>query len=129
MEPYAAFDRSDFPLVVIRFTGEKSTDENFKAYLDEMSELYRATENVAIVFDAREANLPDLGHQRMQANWLRENKGVLEERCKGTAYVITKVAVRTVLRMIFTLYRQPVPYKVFGNMKEARAWAKNRLQD
>jgi len=127
MEKYAEFDRSDFPLVVVRFTGVKATDDGFQAYLDEMATLYDGEKELAIIFDARSAALPDLNHQRMQAKWLREHTGILKKYCKGTAYVITKIAVRTVLRMIFALYPQPVPYKVFGSMEEATEWSREQL--
>ncbi|MFT7001948.1 MAG: hypothetical protein ACJAVW_002984, partial [Spirosomataceae bacterium] len=35
MNLYATFDRSEFPVISIHFTGEKETKENFQLYLDE----------------------------------------------------------------------------------------------
>lgn len=127
MEKYAEIDRSGFPIVVIRFTGLMANNDNFRAYLEQMSSLYDEEKDLAIIFDARRATLPDLGHQRMQAQWLHEHREVLKSHCKGTAYVITKAAVRTVLRMIFALYTQPEPYKIVASMEEAEEWVQRQM--
>lgn len=129
MEPYAEFDRSSFPTVVVKFTGVKSTDENFKSYLEEMKGLYDEEKTLALVFDSRSASIPQIRHQRMQAHWLKENKSLLETYCRGTAYVISSIPIRTVLRMIFAITPQPVPYRIVGDMDSAKNWVEERLQD
>ncbi len=125
MEPYAIIDESSFPLVIIRFTGNKSTDQNFKIYLEDTKACYRFEKPLAIIFDASNATIPSFSHQKMQADWLKENEQLMTDFCKGTAYVIPNVAIRAILKMIFSLQKQPVPYKIFEKTTEAENWVKS----
>ncbi|SNS25419.1 hypothetical protein SAMN06295967_10633 [Belliella buryatensis] len=122
MEAYALVDNSEFPLVMISFTGNKSTDENFQAYLASTKAVYRHERKLAIIFDATFAGVPSIKHQKMQANWLKENEPLMQQYCIATAYVIPNMAVRTVLKFIFALQKQPVPYQIFEKQQDARHW-------
>ncbi|TVP49971.1 MAG: STAS/SEC14 domain-containing protein [Mongoliibacter sp.] len=124
MERYATIDESDFPIIRVRFTGKNSTDQNFQAYLDETKHCYRYEKKLAVIFDASLAVLPSFAHQKMQAKWLRENKKLMQSYCAGTAYIIPSLAIRAVLKIIFSLQKQPVPYQIFENEHEAEAWVK-----
>lgn len=125
---YATVNQTAFPLITVTFTGEKSTNANFKAYLKELDDCYFAQQKLAIVFDASKAVVPKLSHQILQANWLKENTTLMKELCLGTAYVIPNKTIQWVLKMIFLLQKQPVPYKVFSSYKEAQAWAWGQIQ-
>lgn len=125
MDSYAIIDESDFPLVNIRFTGNKSTDQNFQKYLDDTKACYRFGDKIAIIFDASQASIPGFAHQKMQANWLKENESLMKNFCVGTAYVIPNTAIRAILRMIFSIQKQPVPFKVFEKAIEAEEWVKS----
>ena len=122
MNRYAIVDESTFPIVRITFTGSKSTDQNFQTYLDQTKASYRHEKKLAIIFDASNASIPALSHQKMQANWLKENKHLIQDYCLGTAYVIPNTAIRGILKMIFSFQKQPVPYKIFETYAEAAAW-------
>jgi hypothetical protein len=124
MDSYAIIDESSFPLVRIGFTGLKSTDQNFQAYLDQTQACYRHKKPLAIIFDASNASIPALSHQKMQAKWLKENEDLMKGFCLGTAYIIPNAAIRAILKMIFSFQKQPVPYKIFESQAEAEAWVK-----
>jgi len=124
MEPYAIIDESSFPIVRIGFTGNKSTDQNFQSYLDQTKACYRNEKPLAIIFDASNASIPKLSHQKMQADWLKENEGLMQNFCDGTAYIIPNLAIRGILKMIFSFQKQPVPYKIFEAEPEALSWVK-----
>ncbi len=128
MKKYAVIDSSDFPLVKVVFTGEQPDKQNFALYLQEVKDCYSPEEKLAIVFDAAKAVLPGLTYQKMQADWLKENTSLMQNYCQGTAYVIPATPVRKVLQMIFTLQRQPVPWKVVKTVDEAKAWAMQQLK-
>lgn len=128
MKKYASIDQSKKPIIQITFTGEQSTDENFQAYLDETKACYADKQKLAMIFDASNASLPSLRHQKMQANWLKENSNLMEDFCTGTAYVIPKLAVRAILKMIFSLQKQPVPYIICEKQNEAEDWVLQQLQ-
>ena len=127
MEQYAIIDESSFPIVKIRFTGSKSTDPNFQSYLDETQACYRSKRTLALIFDASNASIPSLSHQKMQAQWLKENEKLMKNFCAGTAYIIPNAAVRGILKMIFSFQKQPVPYKIFKTETEGLSWVKELL--
>jgi hypothetical protein len=77
---------------------------------------------LVIIFDASKASIPSLSHQKMQANWLKENEELMRNFCSGTAYIIPNAAIRAILKMIFSFQNQPVPYKIFERQAEAEAW-------
>jgi len=124
MDSYALIDESGFPVIRIRFTGSKSTDENFKAYLDQNRDCYRFGRKLAIIFDASQASVPALSHQKMQADWLKDNQELMQHYCAGTAYIIPNGAIRAILKMIFSLQKQPVPYQVVKTKSEAEEWVR-----
>jgi len=124
MDSYAIIDESSFPLVRITFTGSKSSDQNFQTYLDQTKACYRHKKKLAIIFDASKATIPALSHQKMQADWLKENKILMQDYCAGTAYFIPNAAIRAILNMIFSFQKQPVPFKIFKTEAEAIDWIK-----
>lgn len=122
MKPYAIVDDSAFPEVVITLTGEKADDENFTKYLEDVLALYNRKEPLMLIFDATNATTPNVKYQKQQADWLKDQKDLMQTYCKGTAYVIPNPIIRTVLKGIFVFQTQPVPYKVVKTLEEARAW-------
>ena len=127
MASYADFDQSNFPLVTITFGAVKANEENFQAYLDEMSRLYERKEPLIIIFDATNATFPGIKYQQRQAKWLADHRKTMETYCMGTAYVIPNDIIRTVLKAIFSLQQQPVPYEIFATPEGGLAWARSRL--
>ncbi|WMN12350.1 STAS/SEC14 domain-containing protein [Marivirga salinae] len=122
MKPYAIVDTDKMPIVIVTFTGAHSTDENFQQYLDDLEGCYDDRKTIAIIFDASNAVIPKLSLQRKQAYWISQHWKMIQTYCKGTAYVIPNMAIRTVLKMIFSFQNQPAPYKIFSNIEEAEIW-------
>ncbi|MEM0994286.1 MAG: STAS/SEC14 domain-containing protein [Bacteroidota bacterium] len=124
MEQYATIDSSGFPKVIISFKGNKADDANFTTYLEKTKALYDKKQKLSITFDATHATIPALKYQKQQADWLKDNRALMEDYCKGTAYVIPNPIIRNVLKAIFALQKQPVPYKTVSSLDEAAAWVK-----
>jgi len=124
---YTVFDDREFPLVIISFTGNKPTEANFSEYLDKTFHLYDRQENLVLIFDATHARVPGFKYQKMQADWLKQHEALMKKYCRGTAYVIANSLVRNVLKAIFALQKQPVPYTIVSDLREARSWAQNKL--
>ncbi len=124
---YAFIKTDKFPIVVVEFTGNQATDDNFIQYLDELKELYAKKETLAIIFDATNAVFPGLKYQKMQGDWLKENEQMMKDYCVGTAYVITNTIIRGVLKTIFKFQKQPVPYHISGSLDEATDWVSKQL--
>lgn len=127
MTPYAEFDRSDYPLINITFTGEKPTDENFQAYLEGSYQNYEHREPIALVFDATNAAIPGLRYQKQQADWMREHDELIRTYCLGIAYVVPNPLIRQVMRAIFKLQQNATAFKVFAEREAGVAWAQERL--
>ena len=123
---YAFIDQSQFPLVIVSFTGLKATKKNFQSYLKDLSELYARKEPIVIVFDATLTPFIKLRLQKRQTKWMAENYSMVKKFCIGTAYVIPNNIIRTVLKTIFALRRQSAPYKIFATMEAGIAWAKSK---
>lgn len=124
---YTVFDDREFPLVIISFTGNKPTEANFNDYLDKTFRLYDREEDLVLIFDATHAKVPGYKYQKMQADWLKQHESLMKTHCRGTAYVIKNSLVRNVLKAIFALQKQPVPYTIVSNLDEARSWAQDKL--
>lgn len=124
--PYATVDTSHHPLVTVRFTGAAGTDDSFSQYLDEVLQAYEAGGRMGILFDATDATMPSYAHIRMQADWLEKHEALMASQCAGTAYVLPNVLVRTALKMIFALQKQPVPYAIFAEEQPAKEWLYSR---
>ncbi|MEO0789234.1 MAG: STAS/SEC14 domain-containing protein [Bacteroidota bacterium] len=128
MSTYAEFDRSQLPLIVIRFTGAKATPENFAEYLAELDRNYAPRKPFALVFELSKAPVPSLKYQRQQADWMKENQEVISQYCVGVAYVIPGTIMRGVLKSIFSFQKQPAPYKVVATITEGEEWANAQLE-
>lgn len=127
MTPFAHIDQTEFPLVIITFSGERPSEENFQAYLDHITKIYHREEPFIVVVDASQAVLPALKYQRQQAQWMADHLELIESYCRGTAYIIPNDIMRTLLKAIFAIQQQSVPYEIFATLEGGMAWAKSRL--
>jgi hypothetical protein len=125
MNLYATFDRSEFPVISIYFTGEKETKENFQLYLEELGNNYARKEQFALIFELTNAPIPNVKYQLKQATWMKENESLIKTYCHGVAYVIPGALMRNVLKFIFSVQQNPVEFKVFSTYAESQAWTKS----
>jgi len=124
--PYFVMDRSTWPVVEVKFIDD-ATDDEFNRYLSALESLYEQDEPFGLLFDARDANYLPGKYRRRQAEWIADNETMIRDQLTGTAYVITSSILRGILRTIFSIQKQPVPYTVVGTMDEARDWLADRL--
>lgn len=122
MEPYVTVDRSQLPIIIVTFTGAKETPESFDAYLQELDRNYEAKEPIGLLFNADNASIPGKDFQKRQADWMKSNKNVIKEYCKGIAYIVSNPLLRPVLKLVFAIQKTPAPSKVFSNEKAGLKW-------
>ncbi len=122
MDLYAEFDRSNFPLIIINFTGKSETNGNFQIYLDELGENYKRKEKFSLVFELTKAPIPKVSFQLKQANWMKENEPNIVKYCQGCAYIIPGLVMRNILKFIFSIQKNPVQFKVFSTIEEGKTW-------
>ena len=124
MTTYADFDRSNFPLIVVRFTGEEETEENFEAYLNGLYANYETKQSFSLVFDATNAADPKVKYQIKQAQWMKKHEDLIKKYCLGVAYVMPNTFLRIILKVIFSVQQNPVSFKVFEQLEQGLTWAK-----
>ena len=128
METYAEFDRSEPHLISIYFTGAKETDENFDVYLKELAKNYEDKVPFSLIFELSKAPVPKLKYQLRQASWMKENQELIKTYCFGVAYVIPQKVLRSVLKFIFSIQKNPVDFKVFSDYDSAKEWALQKAE-
>jgi hypothetical protein len=128
MKPYAIIERRRFPLITVTFTGERETPENFEKYLHALEKNYQPKEPIALVFDASDAPIPGRPYQKLQADWMTKHQSTIKSFCLGVAYIAPNPLLRPVLRIIFSMQKNPTEFKVFANLKSGEEWAKRRLE-
>ena len=120
------FERSEFPLVTVRFRGAQTLTE-FEGYLAALAELYREGRPFGLVCDSRGAEAPPAVHRKLQADFIAQHGRLIRSLNLGTAFVIDSVLLRGALTAILWLQPLPCPHFVSGDVEEARRWARARL--
>lgn len=110
-QPYGIFDYSELPLVKIRYTGAKATDENFSAYLAEMGTIFKKTERYISLLDTTEATYLSVKHRIMQGKYVEENQERIKKQAIAAVFIAPSFLHRTILKAIFMI--KEYPSKVF----------------
>ncbi len=129
MTNFATFDRSGFPIIIVTFTGEKENPDNFQHYLDGLLQNYDRKEPFVLVFDATHAPTPNPTYQQKQAKWMKAHEDLIKTYCRGVAYVMPNLLLRNVLKLIFGIQKNPVPFKVFGDLESGINWAEEAMDN
>ena len=127
-DPAFAFDYRFTPIVIVRVSGV-ATDEEFTAYLDQLTEDIRTHDRLVHIYDARTSGRTPGTQRRMQAEWMAAHKDVLVQKSLGTAFVFSSAIQRFVLSSIFLISPIPGPYTIKGTVAEACAWGLEKLHD
>jgi hypothetical protein len=128
MKPYAIFDRSEFPIITINFTGTSENESNFELYLSELEKNYTFQKEFSLIFELTKAPIPKLNYQLKQANWMKANEDNIKTYCRGVAYIIPSSIMRNILKFIFSVQKNPVPFSVFSTLEEGKLWAAERME-
>jgi hypothetical protein len=124
---YARFDRTEFPLITVTFTGIPENKDNFQTYLQGLLQNYDRREEFVLIFDASHAATPSPKYQKLQANWMKDHDKLVKTYCRGVGYVVPSPFLRGILKVIFGLQKNPVPFVVFKDLQPAREWAREQL--
>jgi hypothetical protein len=124
--PTITIDRSEYPLVVVRFRGAPTTPE-FARYLEDLAALYREAKPFALIVDSSHAEAPPATHRKMQADWIKQHERVIRTYNMGTAFITPSVVLRGALTAILWLQPLPCPHHVCADEIEAKRWARSRL--
>ena len=111
-----------WPVVFAKFDGKQSI-EDMKAYIDEMSAVYRRQEPfVAVTWLKRYASGPD--QVSMFGRWMMETEQKARDYSLAACIVTQSHGFRFVLSALFLIRPLPVPYIVTGTFAEALFFAR-----
>lgn len=118
------------PVLVVRYAGRPDQDE-FARYLRRYDELLESIgPRYATVFVTEPGTpMPRTKIARMQAEWIREHRQLVEQRCAGIGFVLPSSLMRGALRAIMTMAPLGASHGVFSEESDALAWARERLQE
>jgi hypothetical protein len=127
MTPAVEIDRSQPLLVVVRFL-RGPTDDEFRQYLADYRQVLEAETRFGAVFVTTPAMPMTPPRQvRLQAQFMREYRRLIEERVVGIAFSLPSPLMRGVLRAVLMMQAIPCPHTVVGTEAEGVAWVKARL--
>lgn len=112
-------------IVVVTFHLNSSDDE-FQAYLQRVSDRLALRRPFGIVLVATSRGTATATQRRMQASWLRDNFDELHEWVWGAGFVINNPIARLTLASVLALQRLPYPHTVVATPELAFAWVDAR---
>ena len=123
--PAFTIDDSQWPRGEIRYEG-LATPEEFDAYLEDVRRIRSRGPNV-LILDGRKSGMLPARIRRRQAEWLDENRAMLERNSRGTVFVLESSVLRGALTAILWLAPIPGEWAVLRSLEEAERWADERL--
>ncbi|MEW5850924.1 MAG: STAS/SEC14 domain-containing protein [Myxococcota bacterium] len=127
MGGYHHFDTAQWPLAIVTLTG-KPTDEQFAAYVRDLSALVKRPGPSAIVVDATQAPQLSPGQRESMGKAIKDHAEDLQLNVRGVAYVFSSALQRFVLSSIFLVGGFPTAHTVVSTREEALAWCRERIR-
>src|SRR5687768_7489018 len=125
--PLITVDSHLAPLIVIRFVGP-NTDDEFKAYLAELSALVKRQQPQVSIVDATQASPPTSTQRQLQVAWMRAEEEGMKRHGLGTALVIDSAPIRMALNLMLMVKPMVIPHLVTSSFGEALQWALTQLE-
>lgn len=121
-------DRSEWPLVMVRFPDRPLTDGALRRYLAQLSEIGGDGRPYATLSDVRAWPAPLTPSQRLIFDeWMRRNTPQLARVSVGNAIVANSPLVRGAVETAYWHWHDPPLYRMFGRVAEARGWCRSRI--
>lgn len=129
MQQTSYFDKSLFPIVVVKFKGGEISEKEFDAHLDRMYHLYSEHDKILIVFDTSNAKYLSSTLRIKQGNWLKKHHKLLKDTIIAAVYVSSSVMMKMMLKGIFLVQTPAWEHKVVVNLDNGLEWAKEKLKE
>ncbi|WP_309895812.1 hypothetical protein [Archangium sp.] len=123
-----SFDESQWPLLVVKLTGEPSSLA-FEDYLARSTQYLQRQERHVCVFDVSALQILSTEQRQRQVEWLKANEVLMSQTLLGVSYVVTSPVIRLTLGVIFHFKPPRAPYAFHTHLGEAREWAVRRLDE
>lgn len=128
MNPSApiSFDDSLWPLLVVRFVGAPSLQQQ-EAYLAQLRAYLQHGDRYVSILDTRQLKMMTSEQRVRQAEFIKENEGLLRQVTLGTAAIVTSPLIRLAASVFLHLKPMPTPYYCAPTLPSAADWAAERL--
>lgn len=119
-------DLSEWPVVVHTTVGIPSMAD-VEAFIERADEILARRQKHAVVFDNRlSGRVPSYMRQRC-FEWVKANRGELEQWCAGTALVVQSPALRFLMTTLMLVTAHSLVQEVFKDRESAVEWARRRV--
>lgn len=129
-DPSVVFDDHAWPVLSVRLK-RAMTDDEFDAYLagleHHMKRAQAQNTKIVVVIDSTIPIRTPRQQQMAQGKWMKDHRELVRETSVATAFVLTSAMSRFILSTILLVQPMATPYKVFGTVEEAEAWARSLL--
>jgi hypothetical protein len=129
MNPSApiSFDDSLWPLLVVRFVGAPSLQQQ-EAYLAQLRAYLQHGDRYVSILDTRQLKMMTSEQRVRQAEFIKENEALLRQVALGTAAIVTSPLIRLAASVFLHIKPMPTPYYVAPSLPLAAVWAADRLE-
>ncbi|MCA9578587.1 MAG: STAS/SEC14 domain-containing protein [Polyangiales bacterium] len=118
-------DRSEWPLLVVRWPEGVVTDESLDRYLAEsVQDLSRRTVH-CVMHDSRTAMGLSAAQRRRMAAHLAQHEHAIRQWTSGVAIVSPSAVIRGMITAVNWITGTPCPQRTFATEPEARAWLRD----
>jgi len=118
---YASFKKVNENLLLVKFRNVIPDAMDFEEYLSQLRKNYESFKDIfVVVFDSNDSKYLSSELRNRQAEWIRENQGLIKNKCLLSIYVISNPIIRFILEAIFLMQKSPVPYQIVRSLDNAQ---------
>lgn len=125
--PGYTIDESDYPLVVLRFSGETMSSSEWAQMFSRLEGLIAREESFGLLVDARRGLGASAAQRKVAGDFIRRNQEGLRRHCRGLVTVSSSAIVRGIITAVQWIAPPPFPERVEGDIVAARRWLEGQL--
>lgn len=117
-------DTSRRPVIIFTVNPVNPSDAQLEAFFAEFTRVLEETtqRRVFLLFDLTNAMAVSIAKLRKIGEFLKEIEGLLLSRVQRTAILVTNIAVKGCVHLVFTFYGPKRPWDTFGTADRAGQW-------
>jgi hypothetical protein len=125
---FISIDDSHWPLLVARFVGQPSLQQQEEYFAQFLGYLARE-EKCVLILDSRQVRMMTAEHRQKLAVFARQYDALFRTRLLGCAAVITSPLMQLAASIVLHFIPRPCPFFTTTSLPEAVKWAAKRLED
>jgi hypothetical protein len=125
---FISIDDSHWPLLVARFVGQPSLQQQEEYFSQFLGYLARE-EKCVLILDTRQVRMMTAEHRQKLMAFSRQYDALFRARMLGCAAVITSPWMQLAASLVLHFIPRPCPYFTTTSLPEAVKWTAKRLED